>query len=111
MGLDGYGIEISVWGDCMSTGAKNKGTNMCHTKSETAPWIGIDYGTTVNVQEVIILGYCCGEQTQDVHVRISDDLPTSSEKMFSSGTLLGRYKGYAYETIRISGRKDQSLLI
>ena len=97
---------------------KNKGTNMCHTKSETAPWIGIDYGSTVTIRMVKIYN-CgdrnnnCGDRTKNVAVRISDELPTSSEKMFSGGTLLGRFDGPAAngQMIRISGRKDQSLLI
>ena len=103
-------MEISVWGDCMSTGAKNKGTNMCHTKSETAPWIGIDYGSTVTIRMVKIYN-CgdrnnnCGDRTKNVAVRISDELPNSSEKMFSGGTLLGRFDGPATngQMIRISG--------
>ena len=91
--------------------------DICHTKKETAPWIGIDYGATVTIHMVKIYNRqdCsgCTQRTKNVHVHISDELPTSSEKMFSGGTFLGRFYGPATtgQIIRISGRKYQSLLI
>merc|ERR1712179_19973 len=91
---------------CIDEIEKEDEYNFCLTKSESAPWIGIDYGATVNVQEVIIYrcGGGCGERIIDVTVRISDELPTSSKRMFSGGTLLGRFRGRSHETIRISGK-------
>ena len=82
---------------------------ICHTNGEPAPWIAIDYGTTVIVERVEIFNrrYCCGERTQNVDVRISDELPTSGGQMFSGGTLLGRFPGPATDgqEITISGVK------
>merc|ERR1712179_715632 len=91
---------------CIDEIEKEDEYNFCLAKSESAPWIGIDYGATVNVQEVIIYrcGGGCGERIIDVTVRISDELPTSSKRMFSGGTLLGRFRGRSHETIRISGK-------
>ena len=81
----------------------------CVTNGETAPWIAIDYGTTVTVQRVEIFNRrdCCGERTQNVDVRISDELPTSGSEMFSGGTLLGHFAGPGTtgQHIIVSGQK------
>ena len=68
---------------------------ICQTKNEPAPWIAIDYGTTVTVQRVEIFNRrdCCGERTQNVDVRISDAIPTSGSQMFSGGTFSGHFAG------------------
>ena len=82
---------------------------VCHTHHEPAPWIAIDYGTTVNVQRVELFNRvaCCGDRTKDVNVRISDELPTSGSQMFSGGTLLGHFAGPGInrQQITISGQK------
>jgi len=81
----------------------------CHTKSEPAPWLAIDYGTRVTVQRVEIFtrNGCCGERTRNVDVRIADELPTSGSEMFHGGTLLGHYPGPAThgQLITISGQE------
>ena len=93
-------------------------SNLCHTNgNEDAPWIAIDYGTSVTVQRVEIFNRgsdstgCvsngCGERTRNVDVRISDELPTSASQMFSGGTLLGHFAGPGTDAQRIiiSGQK------
>ena len=81
---------------------------LCHTKWEPAPWIGIDYGTTVTVQTVEIFNRrdCCAERTRNVDVFISDELPTSSNQTFSGNTLLGHFDGPATngQLITIQGK-------
>ena len=70
-------------------------SDFCHTESEPTPWIAIDFGTTVTVQRVEIFNRrdCCGFRTQNVDVRISDELPASASQMFSGGALLGHFAG------------------
>ena len=82
---------------------------MCHTYNDATPWIAIDYGTRVIVERVEIInrGDCCGDRTRNVDVRISDELPTSGDQMFSGGHLLGHFAGPATngQHIIISGKK------
>ena len=82
---------------------------MCHTNNDATPWIAIDYGTRVIVERVEIInrGDCCGDRTRNVDVRISDELPTSGDQMFSGGSLLGHFAGPATngQHIIISGKK------
>ena len=83
----------------------------CHTLGNTdaTPWIAIDYGTRVMVERVEIFNRadCCGDRTRNVDVRISDELPTSGDQMFSGGTLLGNFAGPGTdgEHIIVSGQK------
>ena len=81
---------------------------ICHTNRERAPWIAIDYGTSVTVKRVEIFNRGkSGQLTRNVEVRISDKLPTSGSQMFSGGTVLGRFAGPASngQHITISGQK------
>ena len=87
-----FGAENCIDGD---TDRPDMEGGMCHTEEEPTPWIAIDYGTKVTVQRVEIFNRreCCGERTRNVHVRISNELPTSGSEMFSGGTLLGQFAG------------------
>jgi len=71
--------------------------NMCHTQSEPFPWFAIDYGKMVAVNQVEIFNReaCCGESTKNVDVRVSAELPTSANEMFTGGSLLGHFAGPA----------------
>ena len=84
----------------------------CHTDhilNDATPWIAVDYGTMVFVERVELFnrldGY--GFRTQNVDVRISDELPTSGSQMFSGGTLLGHFAGPGTtgQHIIVSGQK------
>ena len=96
-----------VAANCIDRG--KRGT-LCHSYGGATPWIAVDYGTRVSVQRVEIFNRadCCGERTQNVDVRISDELPTSDNEMFSGGTLLGHFAGPATngQHIIISGQKQ-----
>ena len=79
---------------------------MCHTEFEPAPWLAIDYGTSVTVRRVEIFnrdGF--GDRTRNVDVCISNELPSTGSLMFSGGSLLGRFTGPAADgqKITISG--------
>ena len=84
---------------------------ICSTNpnNDATPWIAIDYGTRVMVQRVEIFNRadCCGDRTQNVDVRISDELPTSGDQMFSGGTLFGHFAGPGTngQHIIVSGEK------
>ena len=82
---------------------------ICHTNNDATPWIAIDYGTRVIVERVEIFnrGDCCGDRTRNVDVRISDELPTSGDQMFSGGHLLGHFAGPGTngQHIIVSGQK------
>ena len=98
-----YPAEKCIDGDTgtngdADTGPTNDG-NMCHTQEpgERSPWLAIDYGTPVTVKRVEIFnrGDCCGWRTNNVDVRVADELPTSANQMFSGGSLLGHFAGPA----------------
>ena len=94
-------------GNCID-GNTDWNTGLCHTNGDGAPWIAIDYGTSVTVERVEIFNRGkSGQITRNVEVRISDKLPTSGSQMFSGGTLLGRFAGPASngQHITISGQK------
>ena len=80
---------------------------ICHTNGgEATPWIAIDFGTRVIVERVEIFNRADGaafERTRNVDVRISDELPTSADQMFSGGSLLGHFAG--------PGTKGQHIII
>ena len=81
--------------NCIDGVIKPVKRSICHTSNTAKPWITIDYGTSVTVQRVEIFNRhdCCGSRTQNVDVRISNELPTSETEMFSGGTLLGHFAG------------------
>ena len=103
-----FGAGNCIDGDT-SSDTRGGHHHMCHTNKERAPWIAIDYGTSVAVERVEIFnrGDCCGQRTRNVEVRISDTLPTSGSRMFTGGTVLGRFTGPASngQHITISGQK------
>merc|ERR1719187_2579775 len=68
---------------------------LCHSYPSVAPWLAIDYGTSVEIERVEIFNRrdCCGDRTKNVVVRISNDLPTTDSQMFSGGALLGQFSG------------------
>ena len=101
-------------GNCIDGGTCNDNSPhglyaICHTDKVAAPWIAIDYGTSVTVQRVEIFNRGgAGQRTRNVDVRISNMLPTSGSQMFSGGTLLGHFAGPATngQHIIISGQME-----
>ena len=83
---------------------------ICATNGgEATPWIAVDFGTRVSVERVELFNRkgCCWDRTRNVDVRISDELPTSADQMFSGGSLLGHFAGPGTDGqhIIISGQK------
>ena len=82
----------------------------CRTKGEPAPWLAIDFGTSVAIQRVEIVNRVDWnpQWTQNVDVRIADKLPTSGSEMFARGSLLGHFAGpdTAGQNITISGQQQ-----
>ena len=72
-------------------------SDMCHTKAEPAPWFAIDYGEEVRVSvgKTVIVNrkHCCGERAKNIEVRLSNELPTDGESMYTGGILLGKFEG------------------
>ena len=86
--------------------------NMCHSKEpgEPSPWLAIDYGVSVTVERVEIFTRedCCGNRIRNVHVRVSNELPSSGSQMFSGDSLLGFFAGGAADGqhIIVSGKNE-----
>ena len=71
---------------------------MCHSgePGEQSPWLALDYGTSVTVKRVDIFNRdAFGGRTRSVDVRVSNELPTSANQMFSGGSLFGHFAGPA----------------
>ena len=72
-------------------------SSLCHTDFENAPWLALEFFEPVNVTRVVI--YNRGDsdhyyqRLKNVEVRVTDKLPTSGEKMFTEGELLGTFAG------------------
>ena len=86
----------------------------CRTNRERAPWIAIDFGTSVNIERVDIINGWDKKwgwgRTRNVVVSISDKLMFTDDLMFSGGTVLGRFAGgpgveYGKGRITILGQK------
>ena len=87
-----------------------KTSTLCATKADKHPWIAIDYGKDVIVEMVLLINRaskCCWSRTRKVDVRISDQLPTTGDQMFSGGSILGHFAGPGTkgQHIIISGQK------
>ena len=82
----------------------NDKKNICHSKSEMAPWLALDFGRQVSVGRVVLhnRGYCCGDRLRNVDVRVSDTLPQTGSRKFTGGTLLGSFTGPSQD-----GRKEE----
>ena len=117
--LEGWGdADQYKAGNCIdgdTGGRKPDGQySLCHTNDDVTPWIAVDYGTRVTVERVEIFNRLDAGRhtTQNVDVRISDELPTSaphigSRLMFSGGILLGHFAGPAKkgQQIIVSGQQ------
>ena len=72
---------------------------MCNSKSESAPWLALDYGkeARVSVEKVVLYNRRDRHwaRTKNVQIRLSNELPTSGKEMFLGGEALGTFKGPA----------------
>ena len=64
--------------------------SLCHTNTEKAPWLAIDYGANVTVEEVVLYNRkdCCNERTRNVEIWLADEIPTSGAEKFTTGSPL-----------------------
>jgi hypothetical protein len=85
--------------------------DLCHTDKEPAPWLALDFGSQVTVRRVEIFNRieCCANRTRNIEVRVSNELPTSSQQMFTGGRLLGNFEGPAENGQKISIRGQRTL--
>ena len=79
--------------------------SLCHTDAERAPWLAIDYGerAAVSVEKVVLYNRkdCCYARTRNVEIWLADQIPTTGERKFSGGHLLGTFHGSATRGQRI----------
>jgi len=74
--------------------ADNSTDTVCTVAASPAPWLALDFGSRTQVNRVDLrMTKDWGRRLWDFEVRVTDTLPTSAEKMFKNGTLLGSYLG------------------
>ena len=83
---------------------------MCITSgisTERAPWLLLKFQNRVEVTRVDIYNRadCCGLRTRNLEVRLTDEVPTSSDVMYPGGQLLGTFPGPGKtgEIIKVEG--------
>jgi hypothetical protein len=95
--------------NCINGETESHNSNMCHTQTENAPWLALDFGTSVDVKSVTVYNRkdCCGDRFSNAEVRVTDVLPTDGSNMFTGGQLLGTFKGPGTngQVIHIQGEK------
>ena len=87
--------------------------NMCHTLPEPLPWLALDFGRPVNVMKVLLVNRLAEgwDLARGIQVRVADELPTSSEELFTGGSLLGTYEGPGRENQKITIKKGTAQML
>ena len=72
--------------------------SMCHSNCSTnTPWLALEFSGQVNVTRVDIYNRVDNSITaarlKNVEVRLTEELPTSDDQMYTGGELLGTFKG------------------
>ena len=80
----------------------------CHSNcNETAPWLALEFPDPVKVTRVDIYNRRGehGARTKNLEVRLTNDLPTSGDQMYTGGELLGTFvgPGVGGEIIKVEG--------
>ena len=86
----------SVWRDRTADNCidGNEGGSICHTQSESAPWLVLDYGSEVKVSSVVLINRIdWAARTKNVNIRVFSTPPLSGSEMFTGGQLLGTFAG------------------
>ena len=94
---------------------RGKDVDMCQTaerkKADPAPWIALDFGDDVRVKvaKVVLANRveCCGKRTENVEVRLSNELPPDGQSMFEGGQLLAEFAGPGSEGEKIEIKTEQ----
>jgi hypothetical protein len=96
-------VMSSTWLNAKATKCIDGKTDACSTKRKKAPWLALDFGTEVNIAKVTITTTSDG--LDNAEVRVTNMLPTSENKMFTGGQLLGTFEGPASDgqIIQIDG--------
>ena len=86
----------------------NKTHGLCHNDcQENAPWLAVEFPDPVEVTRVDIYNRRdeWGSRTKNLEVRLTNDLPTSGDQMFTGGKLLGTWAGPGKdgEIVKIEG--------
>ena len=75
-------------------------SSLCRTDFDNAPWLALEFFEPVSVTRVVIYNrgdnadhLLYHQRLKNVEVRVTDKLPTSGEKMFTEGELLGTFAG------------------
>ena len=78
----------------------------CSNCSTNTPWLALEFSGPVNVTRVDIYNRVDNSITaarlKNVEVRLTEELPTSDDQMYTGGELLGTFKG--------PGTKDQTII-
>ena len=77
----------------MKTSPLSATRQVCNTR---APWLALQFFGPVNVTRVNISSETAAG-TKNLEVRLTDELPTSGDQMFTGGQLLGTFEGPATE--------------
>jgi len=68
---------------------------MCHTlEGEAWPWVAVEIPRSIVYQvRISNRADCCGDRTKNMKVWVGDQLPITAGDEYSSGRLLGTFKG------------------
>ena len=83
-------------------------SNLCHSKgNKNSPWFALEFPEPVKVSRVDIYNkgspQTISERLKNVEVRLTEDLPTSDEEMFTGGQLLGTLSTTTGGLIKVEG--------
>ena len=94
------GADFSA-GKCIDGVTNGPIEDVCHTKREKAPWFAIKFGNeeTVSIETMILFSRADSgfRRTKGVKIHLANELPQSSEQLFTGGDLLGTFEGPATE--------------
>ena len=88
------GFEASKCINGDSTTGTN--SNLCHTagNGDRAPWLLLKFQDRVAVTRVVIYNRVNRRSTtRNLEVRLTDELPTTGDRMYTGGQLLGTFEG------------------
>ena len=90
-----FPAEKCIDGQIENLGFSDPKFSLCHTRIEKAPWLAIDYGANVAVEQVVIYnrGDCCETYFKNAEIWLADKIPTSGAEKFTGGKLLATFAG------------------
>ena len=71
----------------------NERSGLCLTGREKAPWLVIDYGSSVKIRGIVIIPWHGHEyRAKNLEVRVADEMPVKGQ-LFTNGQRLGSSEG------------------